>query len=169
MILNTEALVKKRKRDAWIFFKIFITNFSVSIVAAENKVFILFRLENYLNFWIMECTLFCLYMKCRRGNKHFEVYLGRIRTVHFLSDGRRAASWEGRNWLTNVFHSRQNRLFRLDISQLKYFSLLKLWIGVYIIIFSAKENTKKRTESTKLDQKNVLRPWNGYRIPSKTS
>ena len=39
----------------------------------------------------------CFYFLCRRGNKHFDVLLGRIGPVFFLSKDRKVAVREGRN------------------------------------------------------------------------
>ena len=45
--------------------------------------------------------------KCRRGNKHFDVHLRRIRTVHFLSKDGKGASYEGRDgWTGCLFPAR---------------------------------------------------------------
>ena len=48
-----------------------------------------------------------LYTICRRGNKHFDVHLRRIRAVHFLSKDGKGASWDGRDgWKSCLFPAR---------------------------------------------------------------
>ena len=46
-------------------------------------------------FPIKETSIPWLKTLCRRGNKHFDVYLRRIRTVHYLSKDGKGASYDG--------------------------------------------------------------------------
>ena len=48
-------------------------------------------------FPFMEYTFISLPINCRRGNKHFDVHLPRIGPVHFLSNEKKGAYYEGRN------------------------------------------------------------------------
>ena len=48
-----------------------------------------------------------LWTTCRRGNKHFDVHLRRIKTVHFLSKDGKGASYDGRRgWKACLFPAR---------------------------------------------------------------
>ena len=70
-------------------------------------VFTLLIKEILRIFHVWSIQLPQLYTICRRGNKHFDVHLRLIRTVHFLSKDGKGASYDGRDgWKCCVFTAR---------------------------------------------------------------
>ena len=56
-----------------------------------------------------------LYTRCRRGKKHFDVLLRRIRTVHFLSKDGKGASYDGRDGWKIVFFPPESAYSDFDV------------------------------------------------------
>ena len=67
---------------------------------------------------------------CRSGIKLFDVHLGRIRLVFFLSKGGKEAAYEGTNEVKVSFSRRSPHFLPLELIWLEYFSLFLLWLGV---------------------------------------
>ena len=89
--------VSKSCISYFIYFIHFLFYFSLSKLA-KFLVFSIYRAYNYQD---------CEQTDSRRGNKHFDVLLRRIRTVHFLSKGGKGASYDGRDgWKSCLFPAR---------------------------------------------------------------
>ena len=97
-------LMKRSKGDDYLYYLkscisifIFLINF--------------LKLRKYFSFFHLRNILYNCKQRCRRGNKHFDVHLWRIRTAHFLSKEGKGASYEGRDgWKGCLFPARVGTL-----------------------------------------------------------
>ena len=103
-------------------------------------------------FPLMEHTFFSVYIKCRRGNKHFDVHLWRIRSTHFLSKDGKDASYEGK-------HGGKGCLFPARVGPSIFWSIYdeSTFFYVYVdlacqqLCFPPGKDMKRRNKSTKED------------------
>ena len=116
----------------WIFiFFILSTYIKSCILYFLVYFYFTFLAKEIFSFSIYWINLSWLWTKLRCGNRHFDVHLWRIRTVHFLSKDRYGASYEGNVGWKCCFFSRQSRLFlTLMLYFKKYFSLFVLCFRV---------------------------------------
>ena len=91
-----------------------------------------------------------LQTRCRRGNKHFDVHLRWIRTVHFLSKDGKGASYDGRDgWKSCLFPARVGK-FDFDVIMYKVlFPICTLTWRVNKYVSRQGEGINRRNESTK--------------------
>ena len=108
-----------------------------------GNIFFLFPSREYP---VLDCK-----QKRRRGIKHFDVHLWRIRTVHFLSKDGKGASCESR-WTEMLFISRQSRHFSLwYYNSWSTFPYLYLDLACKQICFPPGKGINRRNESTNLE------------------
>ena len=82
-----------------ILYFILFSSFSLFFTLQIKEIFSIFHL------WSIQLPR--LSTRCRHGNKHFDVHLRRIRTVHFLSKDGEGASYDGRDgWKSCLFPPR---------------------------------------------------------------
>ena len=75
-------------------------------------IFLIEELFNLSNYGI-NIILFSNNMSARE--KHFDIHLWRIKSVHFLSQDGKKASYEGSDWMERLFISRQSRHSDIDV------------------------------------------------------
>ena len=92
------------------------------------------------------------YTICRGGNKHFDIHLRRIRSVHFLSKDGKGASYEGRNgWKSCLFLARVG-ISDFDVIIWKVlFPILYLDLACKQLCFPPGKAVNRRNESADLE------------------
>ena len=107
------------------------------------------KLRKYFPFSIYGIFLYNCKQRCRRGNKHFDVHLWRIRTVHFLSKDGKGASYEGRvGWKGCLFPARVGTLtFDAKLFD-STFPYLYFDLACQQLCFPPGESINRRNEST---------------------
>ena len=104
----------------------------------------------YFPFPIDEISIPRLWTTCRRGNKHFDVHLRRIRTVHFLSKDGKRAFYDGRNgWKSRLIPARVG-ISNFDVILLdSTFPFLYLDLACEQLCFPPVKRINRRNESTR--------------------
>ena len=106
-------------------------------------------LRKHFSFPIYGIFLYNCKQRCRRGNKHFDVHLWRIRIVHFLSKDGEDASYEGRDgWKSCLFPARVGTFTFDAILFDSTFPYLYFDLACKQLCFPPGKSINRRNEST---------------------
>ena len=135
--------------DWWSEVRVMIINIIWSHVFPYIFFNPFFYLRKNFSFFHLWNILYNCKQRGRRGNRHFDVHLWRIRTVHFLSKDGKGACYEGREgWKGCLFPARVGTLTFDVILVDNTFPYLYFDLACKQLCFPPGKSKNRRNEST---------------------